>query len=66
MPKKKATYNKITYRKNPVTWQDVEVFFGEDATINDYQSFIADIANQVYDAEKYLYDSIRESVDEQS
>jgi hypothetical protein len=64
MPKKKAVYKKITYKPKPVTWQDVEQYFGSEATLNDYQEFIADIANGVYDARRYLYTDIRDTVDD--
>ena len=51
-------------KEKPVTWQDVEQWMGSESTINDYQQFIGDIANGIYDAKKYLYEDIRDSVDE--
>ncbi len=50
--------------KKKITWQDVEQWFGSEATLNDYQEFIADIANGEYDAKKHLYKDIRDSIDE--
>lgn len=42
--------------KKPVTWQNVEEWMGTDATYEDYQQIIADIANGDYKPNTLLSD----------
>ena len=49
-------------KKKPITWQEVEQWMGTDATYEDYQEVIADIANGSYDP-KVLLEDIQDTCD---
>jgi hypothetical protein len=50
--------------KKKITTENVEQWMGSDCTVEDYQEFIAEIANGIYDAKRYLYEDICDSIDE--
>jgi hypothetical protein len=50
--------------RKKITAENVERWMGSESTVEDYQEFIAEIANGTYDVKRYLYEDIIDSIDD--